>query len=279
MLIDFLARILPLNFLSRITGRIARIQLPGTIQGFLNSLFVRVFGIDLDEAEFPLRHYTSVQDVFTRRLKTGRRPIAEVICSPADGIVTAVGQIVSSTQALAIKGHEYDLSELIWGKINQSAAAEFGWYHVVYLAPHNYHRVHSPIKGEVRLVRHIPGEMWSVSPRLASLVPRLFCRNERLVFEIDDEQGHTIYLVMVAALNVGCMSTLYAPDCVTNQGNPRLSEHRPGHKAVERGGELGIFHLGSTVVTIFPKAYLQRHSFVQCRQNTPILMGQSLITG
>ena len=49
-------------------------------------------------------------------------------------------------------------------------------------------------------MRYIPGELWPVNKPAVNYVPKLFCRNERLVFTIETPKGK-VHAVMVGALN------------------------------------------------------------------------------
>ncbi|CAD7933635.1 unnamed protein product [Amoebophrya sp. A120] len=55
-------------------------------------------------------------------------------------------------------------------------------YCVLYLAPGDYHRFHSPVENfRIDVGRHYPGELFPVNPQFADWIPDLFTCNERLV--------------------------------------------------------------------------------------------------
>lgn len=63
-------------------------------------------------------------------------------------------------------------------------------YHCIfYLAPGDYHRFHSPTSWKPNSRRHFHGELLSVSPKVANLVPGLFCINERVAYVGEWEHG------------------------------------------------------------------------------------------
>ena len=94
-----------------------------------------------------------------------------------------------------------------------------------------------------------------MNPPFVKVVPDLFVRNERLVFEIQLAKG-CCYVVMVGALNVGRMESPFWPEMTTNSGK-MVFEHRndiltfDSPRSVKAGDELGTFMLGSTVVVVF----------------------------
>jgi len=52
---------------------------------------------------------------------------------------------------------------------------------VLYLAPGDYHRIHSPIDWSVAERRHFPGTLYPVNKTAVTLIPSLFVANERVV--------------------------------------------------------------------------------------------------
>lgn len=60
---------------------------------------------------------------------------------------------------------------------------------IVYLAPGDYHRFHSPTEWRPQVRRHFAGELLSVSPRIAQWLPGLFCLNERALYMGEWEHG------------------------------------------------------------------------------------------
>ena len=71
-----LFRHLPLKAMSRIFGHLHRLQFPYLIRFPLLVLFVWVFKIKLHEAEDDhLENYTSIRNIFTRKLRSGVRPV------------------------------------------------------------------------------------------------------------------------------------------------------------------------------------------------------------
>jgi len=249
-------RIVPKRAVSRAIGWGASRGLPQSLRAMMLSRFARAYGIDLDEAEKPLEDYADFDELFTRRLRPGARPIADEpggIVSPADGIVVECG-LATEGKLIQAKGTLFDLTELL---SDEEIAARLvgGAYLITYLSPKDYHRVHSPVAGRVIGWRHIPGSLFSVGAKSVASEPGLFVRNERFVTLIEMEGGGLCAVVMVAAIGVGHVTVSYDEEVATHR--PRFSRAAIHHrryddpKPIRRGEELGIFHLGSTTIVVF----------------------------
>ena len=217
--------------------------------------FARKYGVDVKEAERPIEEYPTFTEFFTRRLKPGMRPIApgELLpVSPVDGTVGELGDIVESRLYQA-KDKHYTLAELIGGPEAEEDARQFagGAFCTIYLAPHNYHRIHAPLGGRITGYVNMPGQLWPVNPVGVRNVEKLFCVNERLTTFLKTPRG-ACGVVAVGATNVGRIRALY-DDVVTNVRRTRQTERKIYGEPlpVEKGGELAVFEMGSTVVLLF----------------------------
>lgn len=150
------------------------------------------------------------------------------------------------------------------------------YYCVIYLAPGDYHRFHSPVSWVVESRRHFAGELYSVSPYLQRTMPGLFTLNERVVLLGRWKWGFFSY-TPVGATNVGSIKINFDRELRTNslttdtaadraaeqaaeKGEPYsgfaeasyvgASQVLGGH-ALKRGEEMGGFQLGSTIVLVF----------------------------
>lgn len=76
------------------------------------------------------------------------------------------------------------------------------FFAVVYLAPGDYHRFHSPTSWVVEKRRHFAGELYSVAPYVAKRLHNLFVLNERVALLGRWRYGF-FSMVPVGATNVG----------------------------------------------------------------------------
>ncbi|OMJ16363.1 Phosphatidylserine decarboxylase proenzyme 1, mitochondrial [Smittium culicis] len=89
------------------------------------------------------------------------------------------------------------------------------FYAVVYLAPGDYHRFHSPANFTATIRRHFHGELYSVSPYIAQRLRDLFVLNERVCLIGHWEHGFFGY-IPVGATNVGSIVIHGDDELVTN---------------------------------------------------------------
>lgn len=245
-----LQQFVPQQRLSKVAGRLAASRHPYVKRTFIRS-FAKAYNVSLDEYERQsLNAYESFNDFFTRELKEDARPIdttADGIVSPADGIISQLGQI-GEQKVLQAKGRYYDVGQLLADSEDGRYFAD-GSFATVYLAPSNYHRVHMPFAGTLTKTRYVPGTLFSVNTVTAANVPDLFARNERLVCMFDTEYGKAA-VVMVGAMIVAGIETV-ATGKIARTEDIVESDH---DMRFEKGDELGRFYLGSTAIIVLPKA-------------------------
>jgi phosphatidylserine decarboxylase len=240
---------LPLS--SRLVGHFAAARVPSPVLRPLLRGYVRLYGVDLEEAADPLESFPSFNAFFTRRLKPGARPLPgdeDVVVSPADSRLTSVGPVPADGRLEQVKGRTYAIDDLL-GLADEGARFRGGVQATLYLSPSMYHRVHSPVDSRVRAWLYIPGRLFPVNSFSVRAVPRLFVRNERVVVFLETAAFGSVALVMVGAANVGRMTLAFAP-LVTNTGTPAGLHVPTSDIRLRRGAELGAFNLGSTVVLL-----------------------------
>ncbi len=224
--------------------------LPTAIHQAWMRAFVRLWSVNVDEAELSLDQYATFQEFFTRRLKPNSRPLDQgdnLVLSPVDAQVAAIGQ-VSQGQLLQAKGSEFSLAALL-GDFEEANKLDGGAFVTLYLSPRDYHRIHSPVDGQVECYRYIPGDLFPVNSMATRWIPNLFCTNERLISFLNSPAGR-IAVVKVGALNVGRIRLSF--DLIaTNSAKTGFCRRYEEPIAIEKGEELGWFELGSTVLLVF----------------------------
>lgn len=142
------------------------------------------------------------------------------------------------------------------------------FFSVIYLAPGDYHRFHSPTAWVAEKRRHFAGDLFSVSPWMAKRLQNLFVLNERVALLGRWRHGF-FSMTPVGATNVGSIILNFDKDLRTNVGRrpPRTGAYKEASyenasrvlkgQPLQPGEEIGGFCLGSTIVLVFeaPKDY------------------------
>jgi phosphatidylserine decarboxylase len=119
-------------------------------------------------------------------------------------------------------------------------------------------RFHSPAVWKPENRRHFHGELLSVNPKIAKLVPGLFCINERVVYTGEWEHGFFSFTA-VGATNVGSVQVYIDEELKTNRwrgfkaGSAKEYDELPMKKdtVLSKGELVGQFNMGSTIVLVF----------------------------
>src|ERR1700722_17135901 len=268
----WLQYVLPQHGLSRLVLAAARVR----TRWFKNAIirgFLKLYRVDMTEAaESDPYRYGSFNEFFTRALKDGARPITgdAAIASPVDGCISEAGMI-DRDRLLQAKGRHSRPTGLLAAQ-PWASRFEGGSYATIYLAPFNYHRVHMPLLGELKETVYVPGRLFSVNAATAQQVPGLFARNERILTLFDSDVGQ-FALVMVGALNVGSMATVWAGD-ITPAARRVITRVPSPSTTLEKGAELGRFNMGSTVILLFEPKRAEWHPLL--RAGSVVQLGQAI---
>ena len=243
-----LLSILPRKLVSRTMGAGTRLALPRSLHRAFLRWYVGHYGVNLAECVGGIDDYPSIAEFFTRPLLPEVRPVAagaDLLVSPVDARVYVIGTTVDGRIPQSPE-LDYPLQTLLGGDQRYQHAE----YAVLYLAPKDYHRVHSPREGGIVGYRYRPGELWPVFPGATRTIRELFARNERLVIRLATDLGE-IAVVMVGAFGVGRMSLAFA-DTITNTGGAAEEHAFEAPLPIARAAEVGRFCMGSTVVLLLP---------------------------
>ena len=290
-LVLHLLRFLPKNLLSAVFGRFAALELPAVLNVSLLTWYAKRYRVNLEEAEKPLNEYPSLLKFFTRNLRSGIRPIGEGVVSPVDGRISELGPIRNG-ELVQAKGIFYSLDQLL-GSADLAARYREGYFLTIYLAPGDYHHIHSPVDGDIGEFVALPGTLWPVNEGSVCQIPKLFCENERLISFVESRDFGTVAVVKVGATNVGSIRLTY-DSFVTNRSPAtrtfsalwskvlgRKVPPGPGvfhqvyreKKEVKKGERIATFELGSTVILLFEAGKFSPHA--DCRRGV-IRLGNQL---
>ena len=208
--------------------------------------FGKLYGVNFEEIKVSdINQFRTFNQFFTREIKEDARNIVnegdiKTICSPCDGRVLSFGMVDSlKTSMDCIKGHSYRLDEFLFGykserdetnpqatmteTIIQSAKSRGNkvMFAVIYLAPQDYHRYHSPAHFTANYRRHIAGYLEPVMPSYLMKHKDVLKENERV--NVLGEWAHGFFTIsFVGALNVGSIKLHFDEDLKTNVKVPSV---------------------------------------------------------
>ena len=200
--------------------------------------FIDNFEIDMSQFIIPEEGWRHFNDFFYRSILPGVRPIYEpedpMFCvSPCDSRLLVYPTISGATDVW-IKGDNFNLSSLL-------NSEELAWHYeggslvIARLAPQDYHRFHSPVKGTIGKMVEVPGFYHTVNPIAVNHPIDIFTTNRRVYTCIHSPQFGMVCYIAIGATMVG--SIVFTKD--------------KGDK-VKRGDELGYFAFGgSTILLLF----------------------------
>lgn len=253
-----LFKILPKSFISRVFGYVSLVPIPAPLMRRVISWYCTRYGVNIEEADVPADGFRNLNRFFTRKLKVGARIIDGdrlSVVATTDSRVDQFGDITDDL-ILQAKGVDYSLRDLIPSVRGEKFIN--GKFITLYLSPGDYHRIHSPVSGGIEGFFNIPGKLFTVQEFMVKGLKGLFAVNERLITYISTERGG-VAVCKIGAMNVGKISLSYDRS-VTNRFLRRKNEHLYSvgqNPAVNKGDEIGVFNLGSTVIILFEKGMME----------------------
>lgn len=247
---------LPSSYISKLWGDIVgSSEVPVWARNWLYGGWCKIFRCDVDECEFQLKDYKTLNEFFTRKLKKGCRKIEEnaTMISPVDAQVLHFGPVSENGLLEQVKGITYPLDSFLginhdsWNDDSDNmdsdnnlisrveryhadkTAIKQNLYHcILYLAPGDYHRFHSPCNAKFYNLKHFTGKLFSVSPKMARVLANLFVLNERVVMSgvwkptqkydcQENDRPYFFSMTAVGATNVGSISLVFEKDLRTNE--------------------------------------------------------------
>jgi phosphatidylserine decarboxylase len=245
------------NSVSRLFGKFANVRFPEPIQRLINTTYVSAMEVDLRDFN-PVESYDTLNALFTRKLAQDKHfdENANVFISPVDARITAQGKLKEDT-LMQIKGMDYSVQDLLTDNAGYIDHVLNGDFITFYLSPTDYHRYHAPTTSHLKKLIHVPGTLYAVNEPSAKTRTNLFVQNERVILECEHPTGNMFYLVFVGALNVGNMVFEFEPRVETNTKSTSVKVYEYDHNKINKGEDLGCFKMGSSVVLVSQKDFLE----------------------
>jgi phosphatidylserine decarboxylase len=271
-------RFIPNRFLTFVMGKLAASN-NYLIKTILIKGFIQIYDPDLSLIKKEnIKEFKSYNDFFIRELKANSRPIEQsenIITSPVDGTVVDFGKIIEDNLIQA-KEFKYSISDLL-GNVDLGTKFRNGLFVTIYLAPTDYHRIHSPYAGKIISSNHMGTSLHSVNDRAQRLIPSLYVKNERGLVVVESKKL-SYALVSVGASVVGSIVPFWSKNKIKFR-NDLIKQWRKGpeenQKYVKKGQEIAHFRMGSTVILLLPEA--NKININSLYQNKTVKFGEKLI--
>ena len=109
---------------------------------------------------------------------------------------------VSDATRLWIKGREFSIARLL-GPAYKDVVSRYdgGAVGIFRLAPQDYHRFHSPVRGVVGKMTMIDGEYYTVNPQAIRTALDVYGENVRKIVPVQSEEFGLVMTVWVGAMS------------------------------------------------------------------------------
>ncbi|MGP7819011.1 phosphatidylserine decarboxylase [Niallia sp. 01092] len=207
--------------------------------------FAKIYKINLKEMEKNIDEYKNLHEFFIRKLKTGVRNSKadnKEVTSPVDAIIEDLGTIYSD-HTIHVKGKIYSISEMLG---SEQAVQKYtgGTYMIFYLSPSHYHRIHSPVEGEIVKQWTLGGKSYPVNKWGLKYGKSTLAKNYRTITEVKIADNQFAAIVKVGAMFINSI-------VLSHQG-----------EQLKKGEEMAYFSFGSTVILLFEKGAFTSKDFL-----------------
>lgn len=195
--------------------------------------FILKNNINMDEYESVL--YTSYNDFFMRKIKSGKRPYSsdeKKLISPCDSRLSVYK--INGNARFVIKNTPYTVQSLLRSK-KLAAEYEGGYIWVFRLCVDDYHRYIYPVSGTKTKNRRIAGVFHTVNPVANDYFP-IYKENTREYCLIRNQALGDMIMMEVGAMLVGKIENNHHKSC-----------------EVSRGMEKGSFAFGGSTIILITK--------------------------
>ena len=220
--------------------------------------YIKFYDINTKEVSNNIKEFKSLHHFFVRTLKEDVRPIVQgdsIFTSPVDAKIESFGSITSDI-TFVVKEKQYSIHDLL-GNPEMAQKYRDGQFIVFYLSPADYHRMHSPMSGEVTKQYILGQKSYPVNQMGLTYGKKPLSHNYRMISELEYRDKYYTF-IKVGAMFVNSIE-------LTNKSTQW-----------KKGEEVGYFTFGSTVVMLFEKDSIK---FIeQVQQGASIKMGEAFAT-
>jgi phosphatidylserine decarboxylase len=205
--------------------------------------------IDMSSYQIPEGGFVSFNDFFTRKLKSGARPISDpndnaaLIC-PADCRISPISYALTSDQDFEVKGDTYNIAALL-GSVELANRYVGGAAIVCLLYPKDYHRFHAPVTGTIAAKGSLDDKHYYYG--FKGLV-KYFSEYHRAYYLINTKNSGQVGFVAIGMSDINSVNMPLPGDL---------------NKEIKKGDEIGYFaYGGSGIVLLFEPGRLRRETTI-----------------
>jgi phosphatidylserine decarboxylase len=205
---------------------------------------IRNGAIDMSSYEVPEGGFVSFNDFFTRRLKSGARPISnpndhKVLICPADCRISPISSTLTSDRDFEVKGDTYNIAALL-GSVELANRFIGGAAVVCLLYPKDYHRFHAPVTGTIAAKGSLDDKHYYYG--FKGLV-KYFSEYHRAYYLINTKNSGQVGFVAIGMSDINSVNMPIPVDA---------------NKEIRKGEEIGHFaYGGSGIVMLFEPGVLR----------------------
>lgn len=200
--------------------------------------------IDMSSYQIPEGGFVSFNDFFTRKLKSGARPISDpnsntVLICPADCRIFPISYALTSDQDFEVKDDTYNIAALL-GSVELANKFAGGAAIVCLLYPKDYHRFHAPVTGTIAAKGSLDDKHYYYG--FKGLV-KYFSEYHRAYYLINTINSGQVGFVAIGMSDINSVNMPLSVDL---------------NKEIRKGDEIGYFaYGGSGIVMLFEPGILK----------------------
>ena len=200
--------------------------------------------IAMSSYQVPAGGFASFNDFFTRKLKSGARPISDpnnhaVLICPADCRISPISSALTSDQDFEVKGDTYNIAALL-GSVELANKFAGGVAVVCLLYPKDYHRFHAPVTGTIAARGSLDDKHYYYG--FKGLV-KYFSEYHRAYYLINTKKSGQVGFVAIGMSDINSVNMPLPVDL---------------NKEIKKGDEIGYFaYGGSGIVMLFEPGMLK----------------------
>jgi phosphatidylserine decarboxylase len=218
--------------------------------------------IDMSSYKIPEGGFVSFNDFFTRKLKSGARPISDpnnsaVLICPADCRISPISYALTSDQDFEVKGDAYNIAALL-GSVELAKKFVGGAAIVCLLYPKDYHRFHAPVTGTIAAKGSLDDKHYYYG--FKGLV-KYFSEYHRAYYLINTKNSGQVGFVAIGMSDINSVNMPLPGDL---------------NKEIKKGDEIGYFaYGGSGIVMLFEPGILKTSLSIDSRNGSGASIGNT----